>query len=139
MNLNRCNLPLHRLRLFGNSERDDVEQWPEGLRDIADLLALVDNIDTDDSNNENLGLGFDLGAGEQYEDIPDRVIALLQHAIGQDDAGRAEVNVGVGPERPRRLQRGRRQPYTITGLLRQTNWFEKSLQWENKWFRRAYR
>ncbi|KAG9088234.1 hypothetical protein FRC06_002159 [Ceratobasidium sp. 370] len=66
------------------------------------------------------------------ERLRDAYNNFMQHVIGEDP----DVNEpDVGPPRPFNV----RQPYRITMMNRQTDWFEKSFAFEERWFRGIYR
>ncbi|QRW00132.1 DDE superfamily endonuclease [Ceratobasidium sp. AG-Ba] len=120
----------------------DVQQRPPALPDQHNRAAR-------DAWVQALLEGDDEQRGENEEQHPHNILPflryipdlqqlqhayqrLVEHVAGDDpDVGDPEV----GPPRPFNLRR----PYRITTLNRQTNWFEKSFEFEERLFRYIYR
>jgi hypothetical protein len=113
-------------------ERDYLE--------VADMLRVVDLMGDE---GPLFGPGMELGAPISDNNIQDIATTFLRYLVGDANmeqgllGGKGVLEEGV--QGPSAWCYWAREPYTVTTKLRETNWFEKSKAWPNKWFRKVYR
>lgn len=116
------------------------DQQAENLQELYDDLH--DRMEALDQEYLRIRTAVDPNAGDLELDESMEEEAERTSELDEDEEEiRAEDEEGEetqAQERQRRPKKPRR-PYTISCAIRQTNFFESSLQWENEHFRTMYR